>query len=328
MVRWALFAVAALTVAACGGSRPAHRPAKRTEVVLIYAREAGPNSGTGWVYDDRRGLVATAFHVVDGASTVLVQAGPDGWRWATVVAAAPCEDVALLDVGDTRGLTALALGDARTLSPGTTVAALGFGNAHGTVERGTYFGTVRTPRVALGPRLRGTGLPPFDDLLETSQISRPGFSGGPVVGRDGRLVGMTIGVHTSPDGTETTFANRVDRVRRTLARLDRGTAPGRVGTGLYFRPAGVVVTGLVPGGYVHGGVLVKAIDGAPVGRSFTSWCRSAGRLPPGAAELAIVRRPGARPERIAAVINRAPRVIRPLRSPGPGAPAPAPSGSS
>src|SRR5262249_21004476 len=142
--------------------------------------------------------------------------------------------------------------------------------SRGKAERGTYFGTVRVPRVAIGPALRGIDHPPFDDLVETTRIGSPGYSGGPVVDSQRRLLGMIIGIHTSPGATKTTFAPRIDRVRQTLAQFDHGAAPGWVGSGLHFGPAGVVVTGLVPGGYARGGVLVKAIDGAPVGRSFTS----------------------------------------------------------
>lgn len=160
----------ALLVAGCCGSGPAHhstkprsRGAAGTDVVLVYTGHDGPmNSGSGWVYDARRGRVATAFHVVDGYSAVQVQAGPDGWRAAAVVAAAPCEDIALLAIDDTHGLTTLPFGDERTLSRGATVAGLGFDTSRGTAERGTYFGTVREPPVAVGPELRGIDHPPFD----------------------------------------------------------------------------------------------------------------------------------------------------------------------
>ena len=58
------------------------------------------NSGSGFVLDERRGLVVTAAHVLNyqpDAGRLAVRLHARGWRRrAAVVAVAPCQDVAVL----------------------------------------------------------------------------------------------------------------------------------------------------------------------------------------------------------------------------------------
>ena len=69
--------------------------------VLVETQRLGARTGTGsgWVLDASEGLVVTNAHVINQGDTFRV-AG----REATVVAAAPCEDLALLKVADRAGL--------------------------------------------------------------------------------------------------------------------------------------------------------------------------------------------------------------------------------
>jgi S1-C subfamily serine protease len=123
-------AVAALLLAGCGDHHsPAPRGAKprtpaSTSVVMIEV--PGVRTGTGWVYSAPDGLVITSFHVTNGAAEVKVKVGRQPSRRAAVVAAAPCEDVALLAVSNTRGLRTMPLGTHSRLAVGTPVSAAGY----------------------------------------------------------------------------------------------------------------------------------------------------------------------------------------------------------
>jgi S1-C subfamily serine protease len=69
------------------------------------------------VLDAKRGLIVTNFHVVNGASDF--EAVVDGAeRDAKVLGAAPCDDLAVLQVEDREGLTRSSR--ARTSSPSAT----------------------------------------------------------------------------------------------------------------------------------------------------------------------------------------------------------------
>ena len=78
-------------------------------------------TGSGWVLDAGQGLVVTAGHVINEGARYRV-AG----QAAELVAAAPCEDLALLRVRNADGLEAARLGSGAEVEQGETVVALGF----------------------------------------------------------------------------------------------------------------------------------------------------------------------------------------------------------
>lgn len=107
-VRYGLIAIAgatALAGAACGGSdSPSQEDviAKVTPstVVLTGRVGDGTSGGTGVVIDAERGLVLTNSHVVVGLSALRARVGDDEATEgpARVVAKAPCEDLAVVEL--------------------------------------------------------------------------------------------------------------------------------------------------------------------------------------------------------------------------------------
>ena len=91
-----------------------------TLLVEALRGERRTATGSGWVLDAREGLVVTAGHVVNEGERYRV-----GGQDAEVVAAAPCEDLALLRVR-AEGLETAPLGKGSGLEQGETVVALGF----------------------------------------------------------------------------------------------------------------------------------------------------------------------------------------------------------
>jgi len=268
--------------------------------VLVETGRAGARTGTGsgWVLDASDGLVVTNAHVVNQGETVdVVAAGRR--RSARVVGSAPCEDVALLRVGDTEGLRTATLGTGRTIRQGETVVALGFPQGAGPQDALTSTtGVVSVARTAY--RDTGPDVPSYPEAVQTDTALNPGNSGGPLIDLEGRLIGMNAAVRTAgADGRalqNQNYAIAVDRVRAVAERMRRGGgAPGW--TGLTFAypsartlaerrlPAGLLVTGVLPGSPAAraglGGASdpLVAIDGHPVGTTLRSLCAVAGDGP-------------------------------------------------
>jgi S1-C subfamily serine protease len=310
-------ALAGLLLAGCGGHHPSaarsSKPRTPVSTSVVIVDHPGAQTGTGWVYSARDGLLTTAFHVVNGASEVRVKVGRHPWRRAAVVAASPCEDVALLAVNDTRGLRTMPLASPNGLAVGMPANTAGFTRDSGRRRWRSRHGVVTNVRIALGARTRDVDTPPLDDLLKTTSIVSPGQSGGPVTTSAGRLIGMNFG--TLGEGDEARgMSIRLDRLLETIDTFRRGEAPGWLGHGIYFylrsvhpKPRGVVVTGLAGdlyGDYYGGGILVTAVDGVSVGSTFATWCRTIGALPAGWAKLTIVRLRGGTPETVTIPVNR------------------------
>jgi S1-C subfamily serine protease len=291
-------------------ARVRHGVIARARSGTVYIRSGGFNravAGSGVLLDARRGLVLTNFHVVVLGSGI--EAGsPRRVEAAQIVAAAPCEDLALLRVPGLRGRRPIRLGRQRDLELGAPVAALGYparraGRKSPTATRGV----VSAPRTAL--RLRPPDGRRYTNLVRTNAALAPGDSGGPLLGARGRLVGVnTIVVPGGASGRPRQgYAIGVDRVRAVLRDLRRGRSRGWFGAGLvtpsrrFLRnerlPAGLFVTGAQGGTSAAAlgiqGVLLTSVDGHPVGRSLARYCRAMrGHRSGQTVELGVVRTAG------------------------------------
>lgn len=136
-------------------------------------------------------------------------------------------DVAVLEV-QTQDAPALELG-ADAPGVGTPVVALGNPNGHGPrVTLGFVSGTGRSFR---GPRGRRVA-----DAVEHTAPLMPGSSGGPIVGLDGRL----LGINTNRIGHGFYLAIAADAaLRDRVNALGRGEAPKRRRLGVGLAPAHV-----------------------------------------------------------------------------------------
>ena len=267
--------------------------------VLVEAIRSGSRTGTGsgWVLDGREGLVVTSAHVLNQGDAIRVAAGGHD-RPATVVGAAPCEDIALLRVADPSGLRSARLGTGAGVRQGETVVALGYAaNAAVSDELTSTTGVVSVARTAY--RDGAADLPPLPEAVQTDTALNPGNSGGPLVDLDGRLVGMNAAVRTAGADGRTlqnqNYAIAVDRIRAVVARLRAGRPAGWTGltfaypsaTALAERrlPAGLLVTGAAPGspaaraGLAETTDALVAVDGRPVGTTLSSYCAAAGDAP-------------------------------------------------
>lgn len=177
----------------------------------------GTSGGTGVVID-ARGLVLTNAHVVRGAEHVTI-CRTDGQRCTVEqIATDEAADLALLRVAaDELGQLQVAPADTR---PGTAVIALGrpapesMRDSHGHVT-----GTNRSLAARLGDR--GA----YANLIESSAVPQPGFSGGPLLDEHGRWVGVNVAL-ARQDGAVRGYAIPLSpEVCRTIARLAAAVAP-------------------------------------------------------------------------------------------------------
>ena len=175
-------------------------------VVRVDARRG--RAGTGIVWDS--GLVLTANHVVEQEDDIQVVADDKSTK-ATLVGRDPATDLALLKVD---GLSAPAMPRAKVddLRPGQIVLAIG---RPGSLK--ATFGTISS----VSSSWRGWRGSEIEHLIQTNAPLYPGFSGGPLVDVDGRVVGMNSWVFGRGDGR----AVAMDVAERVVASLK---ADGRI----------------------------------------------------------------------------------------------------
>ncbi len=139
--------------------------------------------GSGIILD-RKGLIVTNNHVIDGASQVNVSLKDGRTFTGEVVGSDEATDVAVIRL-DADDLPAAELGDSEALRVGQFVLAIG--NA---------LALPGGPTVSMGVlSAKGRPLPGsdfiFEGLLQTDAAVNPGNSGGPLADLEGRIIGIT-----------------------------------------------------------------------------------------------------------------------------------------
>jgi S1-C subfamily serine protease len=267
--------------------------------VLVQAQRGVQRSGagTGWVLDARAGLLVTNAHVVNAGDTFTVGVG-DTLRSARVVAASPCEDLAVLRIDDARGLRTLPLGSQQRLRLGESVVAVGYpGNASRNDALTSTTGVISVVRSEY--REAALDVPHYPNVVQTDAAVNPGNSGGPLLDLDGRLVGVTSAGRTlSPQGRiiqGQSYAIGVDRVREVVDRLRAGRSGDWYGFGFRYLdartlarrhlPAGLLVASVAPGTPAArakvpagGRLLLTGIGSTPVSNTLVSYCDAVSKV--------------------------------------------------
>ncbi len=155
---------------------------------------SGTATGSGFVIDTEGHLV-TNEHVVSGAESVSVTLGQSDTSYdAEIVGTDPSTDLALLKI-DAPGddLTPLQIGDSDEAKVGDPVVAIG--NPFGLDS------TVTTGIVsALQREIQSTTDYSISDVIQTDASINPGNSGGPLIGADGKVIGVNSQIATGGSG--------------------------------------------------------------------------------------------------------------------------------
>lgn len=155
------------TVAAAGQS-----------VVRVEGRRRMAASGFIWSAD---GVIVTAHHVVERDDNLKIGLASGETVTATLVGRDPSTDLAVLKV-DAVGLTALRHDSFDALRVGHLVLALGRPGKDVNVTLGIVSALGDAWQSSLGGKV--------DRYLQTDVTMFPGFSGGPLVGMDGQVLGF------------------------------------------------------------------------------------------------------------------------------------------
>lgn len=181
-------------------------------VVAVNARRRLPSTGVHW----RPGIIVTADHTVTVEEQITITRPDGGTIPASLAGRDPGTDLAVLRVDGQLGVAEI--GDASPLKPGQLVLALGYG-----------------PRVSWGViSALGDGRTRNRESLEPpvylDLTLYPGFSGGPLVDVQGRVVGITssgLARHSRLGIPATTVTRVTDEL------LERGhVARGYLGLGM------------------------------------------------------------------------------------------------
>ena len=181
------------------------------------------NSGSGFLIDGE-GHIATNSHVIKGADRVHISFLHGVTAPAEIVGVSPGNDLALLKVSSAhvKSIEPVEIGDSSLVTPGQLAVAIGspFGLG-GSVTVGVVGGIERV--------LGNDSARPVHGILQTDAVINPGDSGGPLLDRTGRVVGINTAVKRSPDqsnadnaGRRIGFALPVNTLTRLLPKLKEG----------------------------------------------------------------------------------------------------------
>jgi S1-C subfamily serine protease len=258
----------------------------QTALIRVEAGE-GQAGGSGVVLDADEGLVLTNFHVVNGGTSVEVAIDEDS-RTAELVAAAPCDDLALLKVGDTDGMESMELASQDDVKQGDEVVALGYpANASLQDELASTAGTVSVVESSFNvPDPRS---PSLTNVMQIDVALGPGNSGGPLVNKQGKLVGVNVAIFSQVEGAQAQgYAIGVDRVKEVAEDLEEERSQGWAGLALVVPkkseldklklPQGIVAGAPKPGSDAEKQgleeVLITSIDNNPITPDMASYCRA------------------------------------------------------
>ena len=149
-----------------------------SSVAAIYGRRWMPSSGIQW----RKGFIVTAHHTIRREEDItVVAAGGESFK-ANLAGRDPSTDLAILKVSEENALPLPAFGDGG-LKLGHVVLALGRSRGSNLVASGGIVGGISGE---WEPRRGGR----VDQHIRLSLELYPGFSGGPLVNAQGKVVGI------------------------------------------------------------------------------------------------------------------------------------------
>jgi S1-C subfamily serine protease len=245
---FALGAIAGLVlVAGCGGDdddggdEPAGPKDPQTiisestpGVVEIYGKyNDEPVGGSGFIYDAGPPVrILTNSHVVEGLSSMQVKVGDQiPTVPAQVVAQAPCDDVAVLELpSPPPEVAALPLGDSDAVDSGAPVVAMGYPGNFQKYKQQTVSstqGTVSNPDL-VGNQI-SEDLPTYPALIQHTAAINPGNSGGPLLNDQGEVVGINTLSRAGSGGQGQYYAIDMAHVNGLLPDLEAGTDRAYVG---------------------------------------------------------------------------------------------------
>jgi S1-C subfamily serine protease len=266
----------------------------------------GQAAGTGFVLSTD-GSIVTNNHVIAGATNIEVNLADGSTVPATVVAADPASDLAVLKIARS-GLTPLPLGSSDALQVGDQLIAIGNAldlSGEPTVTTGIVSATGRGLTEPNGARLA--------NLIQTDTAINPGNSGGPLLNMRGQVVGINTAI--AGQAQNVGFAIAIDPAKALIDQLRLGQVPAHailgVSTRLGASGSGAEIVELTAGSAadVSGlrvGDTITAVDGAPIATPDDLGAAIASHSPGDAVEITYLR--GADTQTLTATLGVRPAV--------------------
>ena len=139
--------------------------------------------GSGFIID-KKGIVVTNNHVIQGAEDIVVSVNGSTEYKATVIGTDPYMDLAVLKIESNEKFTPVNFGDSDKARVGDWIIAIG--NPYG------MGGTVTSGIISA--RNRDIGLTRYDDFIQTDASINVGNSGGPLFNLDGKVIGINTAI--------------------------------------------------------------------------------------------------------------------------------------
>tara|TARA_B100001057_G_scaffold66551_1_gene60275 strand:- start:1393 stop:2823 length:1431 start_codon:yes stop_codon:yes gene_type:complete len=139
--------------------------------------------GSGFIID-KKGIIVTNNHVIQGAEDIVVRVNGDKEYKARVLGADPLMDIAVLQLETDEQFTPVKFGNSDKARIGDWVIAIGnpFGLG-GTVTAGI-----------ISARNRSIGLSRYEDFIQTDASINSGNSGGPLFDMEGNVIGINTAI--------------------------------------------------------------------------------------------------------------------------------------
>jgi S1-C subfamily serine protease len=184
-------------------------------VVSVHSRTRGNGSGVVWTSD---GLIVTCSHIVKNLDELEVSLSNGQSFPAKVIGNDPYSDIALLKIqangkNESISLNPIEIGDSENLRAGQFVLALA--NPYGQYPSITE-GIITSGRSSLGGSQWGAIT---DNIVITDARLNPGYSGGPLVDVEGKLIGLNAAYFSSRG-----IAIRASKVRNISDQLAKDGA--------------------------------------------------------------------------------------------------------
>ena len=287
-------AVVPESAAGFGESEPSLVIPDGLEPVAAVAQMVGPavvqiettaGVGSGVIYDTE-GLILTAAHVVDGATTVTVRLSDGTTVQGTVVGLHDGTDVAVVSIPGRADLP-------------TAQLALGVDPVVGSlaVALGSPYGLDQTVTAGVVSAIRTVG---SVGMVQTDAAINPGNSGGPLVDRFGRVIGINDQIYTrSGANAGVGFAISIDIAALVADQLVAGQEVQLARLGVSSTPATGAIAGAVVRDVAVGsaasdaglevGDLIVAIDGRVIQDSGDLRAEIISTAPGTEVELLVIR---------------------------------------
>jgi S1-C subfamily serine protease len=164
----------------------AYQKALPSMVEITAEHQGGSTDSGAGVVVSADGSVLTALHVVDGASTITVRFSDGSESPATIAKQQDSSDIAVLTPGHLPSVVVPAV-LAGGVKVGDAVFALGHPlGLDDSLSAGVVSALDRSVRVTQDKTLKG--------LIQFDAAVNPGNSGGPLLDRDGQVVGIVTGL--------------------------------------------------------------------------------------------------------------------------------------